>query len=92
MLFIKNFSTIFWWKYYVILAIHFVCAKLFVVLNVSDIFYPPIFYFVFVTGRSQLHYTKSELLFQLIGKPPPNHATIAVFFLRNSEKPNYVIQ
>ena len=38
-----------------------------------------IFYFVFVTGRSQLHYTKSEFLFQLIGKPLPNHATIAWF-------------
>ena len=40
----------------------------------------PILFFV-VTARSQLYYTKSEFLcLLLIGKPLPNHATMAWFY------------
>ena len=41
---------------------------------------PPILFFV-VTARSQPYYTKSEFLcLLLIGKPLPNHATMAWFY------------
>ena len=42
-------------------------------------FFPPIVYF-FSTGRSYSLYTIGVLFSILIGKPIPNHATIAWFY------------
>ena len=70
----------------------FVCAKLFMLFDVSDIEFPPIVFFS-LTGRSYVYFNTIGVFFQLIGKPFSNHATYRVVFLyikkRNTDHIRY---
>ena len=63
----------------ILLSIYNMCAKLFMLFDVSDIEFPPIVFFS-LTGRSYVYFNTIGVFFQLIGKPFSNHATIAWFF------------